>query len=76
MISDGPISFGRGNLAYNISKMIQLSNQRRNGVQRRNSDDEQKNLTIFHNCTFEDKRTYNYYNNCTFNYYIGGKKDE
>ena len=33
-------------------------------------DSETKNLTIYKDCTFEDKRTYNYYNNCTFNTYI------
>jgi len=66
---------------YNIAKMIQLSNQRRNGVQRRDSDDTQKNLTIYHNCIFEDKRTFNFnhYDHCTFNtynIYITGGKDE
>lgn len=65
---------------YNAVKIAQLAN--RNRLKKRDSDDEstEKNLTIFHNCNFhyEDKRTYNYYNNCTFNYYIitKGKNDE
>ena len=62
---------------YNAVRIAQLAN-RNNRLKKRDSDDEnaEKNLTIFHNCTFEDKRTYNYYNNCTFNIYIGGKKNE
>lgn len=37
----------------------------------------EKNLTIFKDCTFihEDRRISNTFNNCTFNIFIGGKKD-
>lgn len=61
---------------YNAVKIAQLAS-RKNRLQKRESDEEEKNLTIFNNCTFEDKRTSNYYNNCTFNTYIikGGKEN-
>lgn len=65
--------------AYNGVKWLELRN-RNNRIRKRDSGDEnaEKNLTIFKDCNFhyEDKRTYNYYNNCTFNIYAGGKKDE
>jgi hypothetical protein len=55
---------------YNAVKIAQLHN-RNNSLRKRDSEDEEtKNLTIYKDCTFEDKRTYNYYNNCTFNTYI------
>jgi len=76
-----PLLLAGGIWAYNAVKIAQLSN-RNNRLKKRDPDDEnaEKNLTIFHNCNFkhEDKRIYNNYNNCTFNYYIikKGKDDE
>lgn len=56
---------------YNAVKIAQLRS-RNNSVRKRDPEEnsETKNLTIYKDCTFEDKRTYNYYNNCTFNTYI------
>jgi hypothetical protein len=54
---------------YNAVKIAQLRS-RNNSLRKRDEDEENKSLTIFKDCTFEDKRTYNYYNNCTFNTYI------
>ncbi len=60
---------------FNIVKFIELKSGNR--PQRRNQDEE-KNLDIFSNCEFrqEDKRTYNHFQNCTFNIYLTGGKDE
>jgi hypothetical protein len=65
---------------YNAVKIAQLAN-RKNRIRKRDPEDgETKNLTIYKDCTFryEDKRTYNNYNNCTFNtyYIIREEKDE
>lgn len=61
---------------YNAVKIAQIAKRNRLMEQ---DEDEQKSLTIYKDCTFrhEDKRTYNYYHNCTFNtYIIRGGKDE
>jgi hypothetical protein len=60
---------------YNAVRMAQLSG-RNNNIRKKESENEQKNLTLFHNCTFEDKRTYNTFNNCAFNIFISGGKNE
>lgn len=61
---------------YNAVKIAQLAS-RKNRLQNKEPDGEEKNFTIFNNCTFEDKRTYHYYNNCVFNtYIIKGSKDK
>ncbi len=65
-----PLLLAGGIWAYNAVKIAQLRN-RNNSLKKRDSEEEEtKNLTIYKDCTFEDKRTYNYYNNCTFNTYI------
>ncbi len=65
-----PLLLAGGIWAYNAVKIAQLRN-RNNSLRKRDPEDEEtKNLTIYKDCTFEDKRTYNYYNNCTFNTYI------
>ena len=65
--------------AYNITRIAQHAN-RNNRIKKRDSEsgDSQKNLYMFSNCNFhyEDKRTYNYYSNCTFNIYIGGRNGQ
>lgn len=55
---------------YNAVKIAQLRNGNNSLRKSDPEDEEAKNLTIYKDCTFEDKRTYNYYNNCTFNTYI------
>ncbi|MFH1014750.1 MAG: hypothetical protein V1762_02360 [Nitrospirota bacterium] len=73
-----PLALAAGAIwAYNGVKFLQLRN-RNNHLKHRDSDDTEKNITVFHNCDFhyEDKRTYNYYNNCTFNIYITGGRNE
>jgi hypothetical protein len=63
---------------YNAVKIAQLSN-RNNRIKKRDSEDEEtKSLTIYKDCVFrqEDKRTFNSFNNCTFNYYITIKKGD
>jgi hypothetical protein len=75
--------------AHNIAKIVQLSNRNRNYPQRRDSERRdlnpssgEKHLTIFNNCTFEDKRTFNFnhYDRCvinTYNIYLTrGGRDE
>jgi hypothetical protein len=75
-----PLLLAGGIWAYNAVKIAQLRN-RNNSLRKRDSDDEKtRNLTVYKDCNFhyEDKRTYNSYNNCTFNYYIikKGEDDE
>jgi hypothetical protein len=75
-----PLLLAGGIWAYNAVRIAQIRNERKNHISRRNSDDQEetKNLAIYKDCTFkhEDRRTYNSYNNCTFNYYIIKKGDD
>ena len=67
-----PLLLAGGIWAYNAVKIAQLRSGN-NRIKKRDSDDtETKSLTIYKDCNFHyvDKRTYNSYNNCTFNYYI------
>ena len=67
------------------SKSVQGRSSRRSELMDMRSEDSifpldstsEKNLTIFKDCTFihEDRRIYNTFNNCTFNIFMGGKKD-
>jgi hypothetical protein len=75
-----PLLLAGGIWAYNAVKIAQLRSGN-NRIKKRDSEDkETRNLTIYKDCNFKyvDKRTYNSYNNCTFNYYIikKGEDDE
>jgi len=75
MIKMLPLLIAGAIWGYNLVKFIELKSGNR--PQRRNQDEE-KNLDIFSNCEFrhEDKRIYNHFQNCTFNIYLTGGKDE
>jgi len=76
MIKMLPLLIAGAIWGYNAVKIAQLSS-RNNRLKKRDSEDEEtKNLTIYKDCTFEDKRTYNHFENCTFNYYIGKKGND
>jgi hypothetical protein len=66
-------------MGYNGIRFLQIANERKSRLSKRDSDDMEKNLTIFNNCTLEDRRTFNFnhYDRCTINnYYITIKKGE
>jgi len=58
---------------YNAVKIAQLANRNNRLKKREPEDEETKDLTIYKDCTFNDKRTFNFnhYDHCTINnYYI------